>query len=138
MAGKIKEINEADFQKEVLDKKMAVVDFYSTECPPCDALASKYEALSEIYGDDVAFTKIFRQGNRELAAKLDVSGSPTLLFYKDGEVTGDKLGGGILRSDIVRNLDALLVTERRKNFMQKSNPWKLKQMLLFSAAVLPD
>ena len=61
MAGKIKEINEADFQKEVLDKKMAVVDFYSTECPPCEALASKYEALSEIYGDDIAFTKIFRQ-----------------------------------------------------------------------------
>jgi thioredoxin reductase (NADPH) len=119
MAGKIKEINEADFQKEVLDKKMAVVDFYSTECPPCDALASKYEALSEIYGDDIAFTKIFRQGNRELAAKLDVSGSPTLLFYKNGELTGDKLGGGILRSDIVRNLDALAGDEKAKELHAK-------------------
>ncbi len=114
MAGKIKEINQDQYQAEVLDKKLAVLDFYSTECPPCEALASKYEALSELYGDDIAFVKIFRQQNRELAQELDVTGSPTLLFYKDGEVVGDKLTGGIKRSDIMRNLDALLPEDRVK------------------------
>lgn len=108
MADKIKEIQELDFQKEVLEKGYAVVDFYSTECPPCEALASKYESLSEIYGEDINFVKIFRQGNRELASDLDITGSPALLFYKDGRLTGDKLSGGILRSDIMKNLDALL------------------------------
>ena len=112
MAGKIKEINVQEFQKEVLDKQFAVVDFYSTECPPCDALASKYEALSNIYGDTVHFVKIFRQGNKDLALKLDVTGSPTLLFYKNGELTGDRLSGGILRSDIMRNLDNLVGSEK--------------------------
>jgi thioredoxin reductase (NADPH) len=94
MAGKIKEIEQKDYEREVLAKPLAVVDFYSTECPPCEALASKYTALSEIYGDDVVFVKIFRQGNRELAEKLDVTGSPTVLFYRDGELTGDKPGRG--------------------------------------------
>ncbi len=93
MAGKIKEIQQDQYQQEVLDKKVAVLDFYSTECPPCEALAAKYEDLSYLYGDDIAFAKIFRQGNKELAAKLDVSGSPTVLFYKDGEVVGDDQGG---------------------------------------------
>ena len=112
MAGKIKEIQETDFEKEVLAKKRVVVDFYSTECPPCEALASKYENLSNIYGDDISFVKIFRQGNKTLAAKLDVSGSPTVLFYKDGELTGPKLTGGIKRSDLMNELDALLPEEK--------------------------
>ncbi|MDA3833489.1 MAG: FAD-dependent oxidoreductase, partial [Spirochaetales bacterium] len=85
--------------------------FYSTECPPCEALASNYEALSELYGDDIAFIKIFRQGNRELAAELDVTGSPTVLFYENGEIVGEKLAGGIKRSELMKNLDALLTKE---------------------------
>ncbi len=112
MTGKIIEIKADEFKTEVLNKELAVVDFYSTECPPCEALAAKYDSLSEIYGDDVQFIKIFRQGNRELAEELDVTASPTLLFYRNGELTGDKLTGGVLRSDIMRNLDALVGEEK--------------------------
>ncbi|MBI9107315.1 MAG: FAD-dependent oxidoreductase [Spirochaetales bacterium] len=112
MAGKIKEIQASEFKKEVLGKKRAVVDFYSTECPPCEALASKYESLSTLYGDDITFVKIFRQGNRDLAAELDVSSSPTLLFYQDGRLSGPKLSGGIKRSEIMKGLDALIPEDR--------------------------
>lgn len=113
MTNYIKEINADEYQKEVLDQPRVVVDFYSTECPPCEALAAKYDALSEIYGENIPFIKIFRQGNRELAASLDVTGSPTVLFYENGQLVGDKLTGGIKRSDLMKNLDALL-TETEK------------------------
>jgi len=73
MTGHIKEINADEYQKVVLDAPRAVVDFYSTECPPCEALASKYDALSEIYGEFVPFIKIYRQGNRDLSLALDVT-----------------------------------------------------------------
>ena len=122
MAGKIKEIQAADFEKEVLGKAKAVVDFYSTECPPCEALASKFEALSSIYGDDVNFIKIFRQGNRELAESLGVTGSPTLLFYNNGEITGDRLTGGIRRSDIMKNLDRLVGEEKASELKKHIKP----------------
>ena len=112
MAGKIKEINAADWNSEVLEQKVAVVDFYSTECPPCEALAPKYEGLSELYGNDIHFVKIFRQGNRELAEGLDVTGSPTVLFYNNGELVGDRLTGGIKRSDLMKNLDRLVDENR--------------------------
>lgn len=114
MAGKIKEIQADAFEQEVLKKRRVVVDFYSTECPPCEALAAKYESLSEIYGDVIPFIKIFRQGNRELAASLDISGSPTVVFFEDGKLVGDRLTGGIKRSDLMRNLDALLTEEEVK------------------------
>ena len=61
MAGKIKEISQDQYKQEVLAKPLVVLDFYSTECPPCEALAAKFEPLSELYGDDITFIKIFRQ-----------------------------------------------------------------------------
>ena len=119
MSDKIKYISAKEFAEEVTTTGNVVVDFYSTECPPCEALASKFESLSGIYGDDIKFIKIHRQENRELAVSLGVSSSPTLLFYKDGKLTGDRLTGGIKRSDIVSNLEKLLVpakaTELKRN-----------------------
>jgi thioredoxin reductase (NADPH) len=112
MSGKIKNISSAEFEEEVLKSGKVVVDFYSTECPLCEALAAKYEPLSEIYGSDVKFIKIFRQENRELAASLGVSSSPTLLFYDNGKRIGNMLTGGIKRSEIVRNLELLIPKER--------------------------
>ena len=61
------EVNQKDFQKEVLEGGKVAVDFYSTECPPCEALAPKFENLAKLYGDEIKFVKIFRQDNRELA-----------------------------------------------------------------------
>ncbi len=122
MAGKIKEIQQADFENEVLKADKVVVDFYSTECPPCEALAAKYESLSMIYGDDIKFIKIFRQGNRELAQELDISGSPTVIFYNNGERTGATLTGGIKRSELMENLDALLSAEKVEEIHSKITP----------------
>jgi len=76
----MKEITAAEFDREVLKGEKVILDFYSTECPPCEALASKFEDLSGLYGNEIKFMKIFRQGNRDLAEKLGVKSSPTLLF----------------------------------------------------------
>ena len=76
----MKEIVTSDFEKEVLQGGKVVLDFYSTECPPCEALAPKFESLAGLYGDQIKFVKMFRQQNRDLAERLGVQGSPTLLF----------------------------------------------------------
>ncbi|MCP4155107.1 MAG: FAD-dependent oxidoreductase [bacterium] len=122
MAEKISYISEKEYDKEVLQGGLVVLDFYSTDCPPCEALASKFESLSAIYGDDIKFIKIFRQENRDLAESLDVRSSPTLIFYKNGEIVGDRFSGGIRRSDIVANLDKLLTEERVAELKQKIKP----------------
>jgi thioredoxin reductase (NADPH) len=110
----MKEITAAEFDREVLNAEKVILDFYSTECPPCEALASKFEDLSRLYGNDVKFFKIFRQGNRELAEKLGVKSSPTLLFYNKGQEVASRLTGGIKRSDIIHNLDGMLPADKVK------------------------
>ena len=87
----MKEIIASEFENEVLKSGKVVLDFYSSECPPCEALAPKFESLAGLYGNDIKFVKIFRQKNKELADQLEVRSSPTLLFFYNGkEVVLDK------------------------------------------------
>lgn len=104
----MKEITSAEFENEVLKSEKVVLDFYSTECPPCEALAPKFESVAELFGQKVKFLKIFRQQNRDLATQLGVTSSPTLLFFDQGQLVGPKLSGGIKRSEIISALDCLI------------------------------
>jgi thioredoxin reductase (NADPH) len=118
----MKDITAKEFDVEVLKAGQVVLDFYSTECPPCEALASKFEDLSKLYGEDIKFLKIYRQGNRELAEKLGVKSSPTLMFFNDGKEIGDRLTGGIKRSDVIRNLNLMIKEVRSKEIKAKIKP----------------
>ena len=118
----MKEINSAEFDLEVLKGGQVILDFYSTECPPCEALASKFEDLSKLYGNDIKFLKIYRQQNRDLAENLGVKSSPTLLFFNEGKESGQRLTGGIKRSDIIHNLDLMLPDNRLKEIKSKIKP----------------
>ena len=118
----MKEISEIDFEKEVIAGGNVLVDFYSTECPPCEALAPKLEALEVFFGKELKFLKIFRQGNRDLADKLGVKSSPTLLFYQDGEEVSSRLTGGIKRSEIIRELKHVLGKEKVDEIVKTQKP----------------
>jgi len=107
----MKEINAIDFEKEVLNGGKVVVDFYSTECAPCEALAPKFDAMAELYGEKIKFIKVFRQENRELATELGVRSSPTLLFFENGKQVTGSISGGIKKSEIMERLDAMLTSE---------------------------
>lgn len=118
----MKEINSESFEKEVLGANKVVLDFYSTECPPCEALASKFEDLAGLYGNDISFIKIFRQKNRELAESLGVKSSPTLLFFENGAEVSERLSGAIKRSDIIRNLEKMIDPQRIAEIRKKVKP----------------
>ncbi len=106
----VKEIAQADFETEVARSSVPVVlDFFSTECPPCEALAPKFDAVAEQFAGKARFLKIFRQGNRDLATKLGVTGSPTLLFFKGGVEVGERMSGEeIKRTGIKAQVEAML------------------------------
>jgi len=128
---KVREINAAEFEQEVVRSDLPVIlDFYSTECPPCEALAPKFDSLAELYGDQVKFLKIFRQGNRELADKLNVRSSPTLLFWKGGTEVDERLSGAIRRSAIVRALHELVAPEVAERIVATQRPSQTEVDLL--------
>ena len=118
----MKEIAASEFEKEVLVGGKVVLDFYSSECPPCEAVAPKFEGLSKLYGGDIKFLKIFRQQNKELAEQLGVKSSPTLLFFDNGKEVAERLSGGIKRSDIITHLDSMISEEKVKAIKSQIKP----------------
>ncbi|PKL17821.1 MAG: thioredoxin-disulfide reductase [Spirochaetae bacterium HGW-Spirochaetae-5] len=122
MNERIRYINAAEFEEEIKKGEPIALDFYSTECPPCEALAAKFESLSEIYGDDVKFLKIFRQENRPLAEKLGVTSSPTLIFFNNGKEVAERLSGGIKRTEVVAGIESMMTAERASELRKKIVP----------------
>jgi len=118
----MKEIVSSEFEQEVLKGGKVVLDFYSSECPPCEALAPKFESLAKLYGNDIKFLKIFRQKNRELADQLGVKSSPTLLFFDNGKETGEVLTGGVKRKEIITNLNKLISSDKVTAITEKIKP----------------
>ena len=109
MSANVREIQASDFEREVIGAVTPVVlDFFSTECGPCEALAPKYEAVADQFTGRVAFLKIFRQGNRDLATRLGVAGSPTVILFKNGQEHGQRLTGDIKRSELKSAVETLL------------------------------
>ncbi len=118
----MREITSSEFETEVLAGGKVVLDFYSTECPPCEALAPKFDGLANLYGSDIKFVKMFRQQNKPLAEKLGVKSSPTLLFFEDGKQVGGMLTGAVKRSDIIHQLDSMLPVERVLEIKKQLKP----------------
>ncbi len=122
-SNKVREITANEYEQEVTKSDLPVIlDFYSTECPPCEAVAPKFEGLAELYGDQVKFLKVFRQGNRELSEQLNVRSSPTLLFFKGGKEVDERLIGAIRRSAIALSLDKLVSPEVSKRLAAFQKP----------------
>ncbi|HCT29859.1 MAG TPA: thioredoxin-disulfide reductase [Bacteroidales bacterium] len=118
----MKEITSTEFETEVLAGGKVVLDFYSTECPPCEALAPKFEGLANLYGNDIRFVKMFRQQNKPLAEKLGVKSSPTLVFFDNGVQLEKTMSGGIKRSDIICQLDSMLPADRVAEIKSQIKP----------------
>lgn len=80
------------FQSEVLDAKGTVlVDFWASWCGPCKMFAP---VLDEVVAErpEVKLVKVDVDKEFELAQSYRVSGIPTLLVFKDGELKETSVG----------------------------------------------
>jgi thioredoxin reductase (NADPH) len=98
--------SDTEFESLKKDWPILVVDFYSDECPPCEKLAPVYEQMAKMF-PLVKFIKIFRQQHRELAISLGVSGSPTVIFFKNEQLLDSRLAGDIKEQDFISILESI-------------------------------
>lgn len=109
MSEKILHINSDEFESVVLKSDIPViVDFYSEDCAPCEVLAPIYEKMAGKYCNHIKFVKIMRQANREFAKSINVSSSPTVLFYKDGKEVGSRLNGFMNKPQVRKAIEDIL------------------------------
>lgn len=84
--GKPIEVNDGNFEKEVLDSSTPVlVDFWAAWCGPCRMVAPELEKLAEEESDRLKVAKLNVDDNRGIAAHYGISSIPTMILFKDGK-----------------------------------------------------
>ena len=93
IASGVIEVNDGNFENQVLKCKMpVVVDFWAPWCGPCRMIAPITEKLAEEYQGRVKFCKLNVDENRLAAGKYQVISIPLLVFFKRGKVIEQTIG----------------------------------------------
>ena len=71
---------------------VALVDFCAPWCGPCRMLAPVIDELAEEFDGKAKICKVNTDEVQDLAVEYGARSIPTLLFFKDGEITATLLG----------------------------------------------
>lgn len=97
------EINTSNFDSEINNNGVTVVDFFANWCGPCRKMGPILEEV-EAELTNVKFAKINTDDNIEMAKKYQVSGLPTLMVFKNGEPV-ERIVGLMPKSSIITNIE---------------------------------
>ena len=79
-------ISETDFASKVEQaSKPVLVDFSAEWCPPCKMLGPVVERLSLEFADQLEVFGVDVDENPGLSQKFNISGVPTMIFFRDGK-----------------------------------------------------
>ena len=87
------ELTKQNFQSEVAESKEKVlIDFWASWCGPCRMVSPIVDEIAEESPAGVKVCKVNVDEEPGLAAQFAVNTIPTLIFSKDGTLTGRTVG----------------------------------------------
>jgi thioredoxin 1 len=86
-------LTQDNFQREVLDSDLpVVVDFHAEWCAPCREMAPLMSELAVDFRGVAKIGTLDVDRHEAVVDRYNVSGVPTLLFFRDGEVVDEVIG----------------------------------------------
>ena len=84
--------NMESFEAELNSGKLMMVDFWASWCGPCRMLSPVIDGLDKKYEGKAVIGKVNVDEEQELAIRYGVMSIPTVIFFKNGQEIGRKVG----------------------------------------------
>ena len=89
----IKHVSDDSSASDVLaSDKPVLVDYWAEWCGPCKMIAPILDEVSRDYDGRLQGAKMNVDENREVPARFNIRGIPTLMLFKGGEVVAQLTG----------------------------------------------
>jgi thioredoxin reductase (NADPH) len=112
MSISIKEINSLEYEKTVLNSDLPVaLMFYSDKCHICKNFIHIFDKSKEHNHQRMHFFKMSNTLNSELVRKLNITKSPTVLFFSEGKESCNRLIGNILFTELQDTIEKIIGRE---------------------------
>jgi len=93
MAGSVTEVNDNNFQAEVIESDVPVlVDFWAPWCGPCRMVAPVVEEIAKERADALKVVKLNIDDNQNTAMTYNVMSIPTLMVFRNGQPSKTVVG----------------------------------------------
>jgi thioredoxin 1 len=84
--GQLAQINDAAFEQEIRGETPVLVDFWAEWCGPCRMVAPVLEQIAAEQSGKLKIVKLNVDENSQTPTKFNVTGIPTMILFKDGQM----------------------------------------------------